>query len=97
MVPFLITNENLEYPILGYNVIEELVQPVNPLDNQSTHISAVQASFEDLDETVLLHLIKLIQDTKADRLCTIIGVQKGTLSFQQNEQFNLIVEQIPDR
>ena len=27
IVLFLITNENLEYPILGYNVIEELVQP----------------------------------------------------------------------
>ena len=38
MVPFLITNENLEYPILGYNVIEELVQPVNhQMTNQ--HIS----------------------------------------------------------
>ena len=41
MVPFLITNENLEYPILGYNVIEELVQRVNLLDDQSTHIAAV--------------------------------------------------------
>ena len=66
MVPFLITNENLEYPILGYNVIEELVQPVNLLDDQSTHIAAVQASFQDLDEIVLLDLIKLIQGTKAE-------------------------------
>ena len=71
MVPFLITNENLEYPILGYNVIEELVQPVNLLDDQSTHIAAVQASFHDLDEIVLFDLIELIQGTKADRLCTI--------------------------
>ena len=71
MVPFLITNENLEYHILGYNVIEELVQPVNLLDDQSTHVAAVQASFQDLDEIVLLDLIELIQGTKADRLCTI--------------------------
>ena len=71
MVPFLITNENLEYPILGYNVIEELAQPVNLPDDQSTHIAAVQASFHDLDEIVLLDLIELIQGTKADRLCTI--------------------------
>ena len=67
MVPFLITND-----IMGYNVIEELVQPVNLLDgHQSTHIAAVQASFQDLDEIVLLDLIELIQGTKADRLCTI--------------------------
>ena len=71
MVPFLITNENLEYRILGYNVIEELVQPVNMLDDQSTHIAAVRASFQDLDKIVLLDLIELIQGTKADRLCTI--------------------------
>ena len=79
MVPFLITNENLEYPILGYNVIEELVQPVNLLDDQSTHIVAVQASFQDLDEIVLLDLIKLIQGTKADSLCTIKSSKRDVL------------------
>ena len=60
MMPFLITNDNLGYPILGYNVIEELVQAVNALDDQSTHISAARASFEALDKNVLLDLIKLI-------------------------------------
>ena len=94
MVPFLITNENLEYPILGYNVIEELVQAVNLLDDQSTHIAAVQASFQDLDEIVLLDLIELIQGTKAD---VPLRVQKETLLFLRNEQFKLIVEQIPDQ
>ena len=29
MVPFLVTNDSLEYPILGYNVIEELIKQMN--------------------------------------------------------------------
>ena len=49
------------YNIPSYRVyvIEELIKQVNPLDNQSTRIN------EDLDKTVLLDLIKLIQGMKA--------------------------------
>lgn len=77
MVSFLITDDNLEYHILGYNVIQELVQSFNPL----TDIPAVQASFGDLDKTVLLDIIKLIQDTKAERLCTMKILQVTVLTM----------------
>ncbi|CAB4023692.1 Hypothetical predicted protein [Paramuricea clavata] len=71
MVPFLVTNDSLEYPILGYNVIEELIKPMNTSDIQSAHIATVQASFQGFDEKALLELVRLIQSARANELCTI--------------------------
>ncbi|CAB4023409.1 Hypothetical predicted protein [Paramuricea clavata] len=76
MVPFLVTNNSLEYPILGYNVIEELIKPMNTSDIQSAHIATVQASFQGFDEKVLLELVRLIQTARANELCTIKSPKK---------------------
>ena len=76
MVPFLVTNDSLEYPILGYNVIEELIKPINTFDIQSAHINTVQASFQGFDEEVLLELVRLMQTARANELCTIKSPKK---------------------
>ncbi len=76
MVPFLVTNDSLEYPILGYNVIEELIKPINTFDIQSAHIATVQASFQGFDEEVLLELVRLMQTARANELCTIKSPKK---------------------
>jgi hypothetical protein len=67
IVPFLITNDSLEYPILGYSVIEELVKPVGVIDKKSVNISSVEASFQEFNKDTLLELLKLIQEDKTDK------------------------------
>ena len=76
MVPFLVTNDSLENTILGYNVIEELIKPMNTSDIQSAHIATVQASFQGFDEKVLLELVRLMQTARANELCTIKSPKK---------------------
>ena len=49
-VPFLITIDRLEMPILGYNFIEELVKMSSPADEPTPGfniLSAFKAGFED--------------------------------------------------
>ena len=44
---------------------------MNTSDIQLAHIATVRASFEGFDEKVLLELVRLIQTTRANELCTI--------------------------
>ena len=77
VVPFLITNDNIEYPILGYNVIEELIKPMDKSGEQSVHLTAaVHASFQDFSEEVLLKLVELIQATNSDKLCVVKSTKR---------------------
>lgn len=58
---FLVTSENLDCPILGYNAIEELVRiDQNP-------IPAVYESFPGKDKAKLDTLVNLIQSTSSDQ------------------------------
>jgi hypothetical protein len=43
-VPFLVTTETIEYPIIGYNVIEEIVT-----NEHNDFLSEIQSSFVGLD------------------------------------------------
>ena len=77
VVPFLITNDNIEYPILGYNVIEELIKPMDKSGKQSVHLTAAaHASFQDFSEEVLLKLVELIQATNSDKLCVVKSTKR---------------------
>ena len=72
-VPFLVTVDRLEMPILGYNVIEELVN----MDSQEGEPSSgfgilrsLRAAFVDGGESQLEALINLIQAPDNDYLCS---------------------------
>ena len=54
-VPFLVTNDKLDCPILGYNVIEELVK------HDNNFIEAVYSSFPGKGRDKLNALVNLIQ------------------------------------
>ena len=77
VVPFLITNDNIEYPILVYNVIEELIKPMDKSGKQSVHLTAAaHASFQDFSEEVLLKLVELIHATNSDKLCVVKSTKR---------------------
>ena len=73
-VPFLITVDRLEMPILGHNVIEDLVK-MSTQEGESTSgfniLSAFKKGFADSDERQLETLINLIQAPSDDYLCTV--------------------------
>ena len=63
LVPFLVTSEKLDCPILGYNVIEELVnQDQNPTPT-------IYKSFPETDKTKLDALVNFIQGSSSDAIC----------------------------
>jgi hypothetical protein len=52
-VPFLVTTETIEYPIIGYNVIEEIVT-----NEHNDLLSEIQSSFVGLDNGAAQALIQ---------------------------------------
>ena len=72
-MPFLVTPEKLDCPILGYNVTEELVsQDQNPT-------SRIYKSFLETDKTKLNALVNFIQGSSSDAICKVRTGRKGVL------------------
>ena len=68
-VPFLVTREKLELPIIGYNVIELIVN-----GNRNTEESLAEGmtkSFRNSSPENILALINFIQASQPDELCTL--------------------------
>jgi hypothetical protein len=65
-VPFLVTTETMEYPIVGYNVIEEIMKT-----EHEGLSSEIQSSFVGLDSGAAQILINFVQSTNSDYLCNV--------------------------
>ena len=81
-VPFLVTVDRLEMPILGYNVIEELVK----MDSQEGEspsgfgiLCSLKAAFVGGSENQLEVLINLIQAPDDDDLCSVRMPKRDTV------------------
>ena len=64
-VPFLVTEEHLDQPIIGYNVIELLVKDNDNLSKHSTLVQSITSSFGNLQEQAkqLVNLIETNDDS----------------------------------
>ena len=86
-VPFLIFLINLDHPIVGYNVIEELVKESgsHTLDSQEeTLVSALCSSFPNAKQENVEALITLIRTTTPSELCSL-KVTKRDVVVPKNE------------
>ena len=73
LVPFLVTSEKLDCPILGYNVIEELVsQEKNPTPT-------IYKSFPETDKRKSDALVNLIQGSSSDAICKVRTGRKDVI------------------
>ena len=72
-VPFLVTNETLDLPIIGYNVIAEIAK--NSQEEEDSLINTFQHSFTDAKESIPA-LVNFIQTEKADELCTVRTIKQ---------------------
>jgi len=73
LVPFLVTSEMLDCPILGYNVIEQLVsQDQNPRP-------IIYKSFPGKDKAKLDALVNFIQSSSSDAICKLRTGRKNVV------------------
>ncbi len=73
-VPVLVTQATSGVPIIGYNVIEEIVQrdPLNP-----NPVQAVRVAFPSMTRTVVTALARLIQEEQPGDICCVNVGKKG--------------------
>ena len=81
-VPFLVTVDHLEMPILDYNVIQELVK-MDIQEGESPSgfgiLTSLKAAFGDGGESPLEALINLIQTPDNDCLCSVRTPKRDTV------------------
>ena len=74
-VPFLVTREKLDMPLIGYNVIEELVNgkvTLTPVpESQNLLLKSISSSFHNIDCSKAEALVSFIQTSNSGELCYI--------------------------
>ena len=86
-VPFLISTDPLDHPIVGYNVIEEIVKnPDSHFRNshEETLVSALNSSLPNAKQENVEALINLIRTTTPSELCSV-KVTKRDVLVPKNE------------
>ena len=75
IVPFLVTNSDLASPLIGYNVIEELVKMRTSTNSEEkpndTFLKALSSSFVDANNQTAEALVNFIQTSNTSELCHI--------------------------
>ena len=75
LVPFLVTSEKLDCPILRYNVIEELV----PVSQEQNPTPTIYKSFPETDKRKLDALVNFIQGSSSDAICKVRTGRKDVI------------------
>ena len=75
-VPFLVTEEHLDQPIIGYNVIELLVKDNDNRSKNPSLVHSLTSSFENLKEEHAKQLVNLIEMNDSDFLCEVKSVKR---------------------
>ena len=74
-VPFLVTREKLDMPLIGYNVIEELVNgkvTLTPVpESQNLLLKSISSSFHNIDCSKAEALVSFIQTSNSGESCYI--------------------------
>ena len=99
MVPMLVTHETLDYPIVGYNVIEELVKKDEVPDQI---VMEWAASFPDVNCEKIQSLVSLIQAPSPEHLCfvktikqDVVVPRKTTVSIKCRANTGPVEKRIP--
>ena len=81
-VPFLVSKDTLDHPIVGYNVIEEIVKnPVSgsPNNHEETLVNALSTSFPNAKQENVKALIGLIRTNISSELCRVKVTKKDVV------------------
>ena len=81
-VPFLVSTDRLDHPIIGFNVIEEIVKVpgTHSLNMQEDPVvNSLFSSLQGVAEDNLTTLINLIRTTTPSELCNVKVIQRDVL------------------
>ena len=81
-VPFLISTEAMDHPIIGYNVIEEIVRNTvseAPNNYEETLVNALSSSLPNVKQENVKALIGLIRTNTPSELCSVKVTKKGVV------------------
>lgn len=81
IVPLLVARDHLDYPIIGYNVIEEVLkyqENVNPSVSEQI-ITSLTASLPSVKPENILALVQFIQSNAASELCSVKTTKRDVL------------------
>ena len=74
-VPFLVTEQCLDSPLIGFNVIEEIIKGSN---GDAALSKVITASFTDLDSQTASVFVKFIESLNQGELCCIKTTKRDT-------------------
>ena len=81
-VPFLVTKENIELPLIGFNVIEHLIK-TNKLNSD-----IISSNFSGLDVSCAPTLVELINNTSHAELCLVKTRKKDIIIPQEQSKIS---------
>ena len=67
-VPFLVTEQHLDSPLIGFNVIEEIIRDSN---GEVALSQAITSSFPDLDSRTAPVFVNFIKNLNQEELCFV--------------------------
>ena len=82
-VPVLVGHKRQEYPIIGFNIIEEVLSPHSENPQASSNI--IQQSFPPVHHTQVGALVNLIQSRTQDTGITTVKVRKRDVMLPKRE------------
>ena len=85
-VPLLVARDDLEYPIIGYNVIEEVIKSPDQMGGESTGSlrEVMSSAFSEVKQESVTALVDLLQSAGVEKLCVLrSGKNKLTVPRRQ--------------
>ena len=72
-VSLLVARDDLEYPIIGYNVIEEVIKSPDQIgeDNTESLREIMSSAFSEVKQESVTALVDLVQRAGVERLCVL--------------------------
>ena len=72
-VPLLVARDDLEYPIIGYNVIEEVIKSPDQMGGESTESlrEIMSSALSQVKQESVTALVDLVQSAGVERLCVL--------------------------
>ena len=77
IVPFLVTKENIEQPIIGFNIIDLMVKNTDGEVDGDKLLGRMMKSFHQSRDNDIQALISIIRATNSDELCLVKSTKKA--------------------
>ena len=79
-VPILVARDELEYPIIGYNVIEEVIKNKGQEERQGAIVDIMSSAFVDVNVESVGALVKFVQGPEEENLCWLRSGKNNVLA-----------------